>query len=153
QATNTVAAFGSSDSNGFVISFPSVNASGATTVSGTMTFGVGTQSDNALGGATVYALDQCGDIPTATYNNVTYSDTSCGSGSGTSFGAFLDTGTNALAVLDANTLSPIGISDCAQNTRGVGFYCASGGSAVISNIGLAGNGSVGSGMISLNIAD
>ena len=58
QATNPIAAFSSSDRNGLTITLPSVAATGATSVSGTMSFGIGTQSDNALPStATLYAVD------------------------------------------------------------------------------------------------
>ena len=68
QATNPVAAFTSTDRNGVVITLPPVGATGATSVTGTMTFGISTQTDNALGSVTLYALDPCGDFPTVTYN-------------------------------------------------------------------------------------
>lgn len=122
-------------------------------LSGTINFGIGTQTDNALGTVTLYAVDQCLDIPTVTFNGVPYSDTACTSGSGGS-GAFVDSGSNALLVSDATTLASFGISDCAQNTNGFPFYCVSGGgSATLSNISLLGEGNVGSNTISLNIED
>ena len=153
QATNVVAAFSSTDKNGVMITFPTVPPTGATTLSGTINFGINTQSDNGLGSVTVYALDQCLDILTVNFNNVDYSDTSCTTGSG-SAGAFVDAGSNALLVSDATSLGFLGISDCAQNTNGVGFYCVTGGgSATLSNILLAGFQGVGSNMISLNIKD
>jgi hypothetical protein len=153
QAANPVAAFGSQDKNGVMITLPAVSATGATSISGTMNFGIGTQSDNGLGNATLFAMDACGSLPTATFNNIAYSDTSCTSG-GSGMGAFLDTGSNALFILDANTLSSFGISNCAQNTHGSGFYCTSGGTAVtLPSVSLMGDGNVGSGSISLSIAD
>ena len=154
QAANPVAAFGSVDKNGFVITFPSVPATGASTLSGTMNFGIGTQSDNALGNVTLYAMDACGDFSSATFNGVSYPDSSCNTGSGTSFGAFLDTGSNALYVLDASTLSSFGISDCPSSSNLSRFYCVTGGGvAILSGISLMGNANVGVGTISLSIAD
>ena len=153
QATNAVAAFSSTDHNGVMITFPLIPAMGATTLSGTINFGIGTQTDNALGNVTLYAVNQCGDIPTVIFNNVTYTDTACSTGSGGS-GAFVDTGSNALVVSDAGTLASFGISDCAQNTNGFGFYCVTGGgSTTLPNIRLFGDGNVGSNSISLNIED
>ena len=152
QATNPIAAFTSSDKNGVMITLPAVGATGTVSVSGTMNFGIATQADNALGSATIYAMDPCGDFPTVTYNGITYSDTACTTGAGGS-GGFLDTGSNGLYVSDASTLAPLGIFDCLQNTAGSGFYCVTGGTATLSNIGLAGNGNVGTGSISLSIAD
>jgi hypothetical protein len=154
QSTNAVAAFSSLDKNGVMITFASVGATGASSpFSGAMNFGIGTQSDNALGSATLYAMDQCGDFPTVTFNGTAYSDTSCTSGSGTSFGGFLDTGSDALFVLDSGTLASFNsnIFDCASNTNGFGFYCVTG-SPVALPIALMGNG-VGSANISLSIAD
>jgi hypothetical protein len=154
QAVNPVAEFNSPDKNGVMITFPAVGATGATTLSGTMNFGIGTQTDNALGNVTLYAMDACGDFPNVTFNGISYSDSSCTTGSGTSFGAFLDTGSNALYVLDANTLSSFGIFDCPSSSNVSGFYCVTGGGTVtLSGISLVGNGNVGAGTISLNIAD
>jgi Protein of unknown function (DUF3443) len=91
------------DNNGVLISLPSVPADGVPTVSGSMIFGIGTQSDNALGSAQVYTPNQSGNIQTV-YQNV-------------SFDSFIDSGSNGLFVLDATTL---GIPDCTTSTS---FYC------------------------------
>ena len=153
QATNPVAAFSSSDNNGIVVTLPAIGAQGAASDAGTIAFGIGTQTDNTISGQTLYAMDPCGLFPTATFNGVAYSDTYCSNGSG-SLGAFLDTGTNTNAVSDAATLSSLGISDCAQGTAGFNYYCVSGGgTATLSNIALTGYNSVGSGSVSINIAD
>ena len=150
QAANPVAAFTSTDRNGVMITLPAVGATGATSVTGTMTFGISTQSDNALGSATIYSLDPCGDFPTVTYDGIAYTDTFC-NGTGTAFGGFLDTGSTGLYVSDAATLNFLGISDCAQNTNGAGFYCVTPGpTATLSNVSIFGNG-VGSGTTSLSI--
>jgi hypothetical protein len=154
QAANPVASFSSVDKNGVMITFPPVAATGATQVLGTINFGVSTQTDNALGTAKVFAFDPCGVLPTVTFNSNSYFDTSC-TGAGSGMGGFFDTGSTALYVLDANTLSSLGISDCPATSAGSGFYCVTGtgGTAMLSNIMLLGNGNIGSGAISLNIAD
>ena len=127
-----------------MITLQAVGATGATSVTGTMTFGIATQADNALGSATLYSLDPCGDFPTVTYDGIAYTDTFC-NGTGSGFGGFLDTGSTGLFVSDASTLNFLGISDCGQNTYGAGFYCVSPGTtATLSNIAISGNG-VGSG--------
>ena len=139
QATNAVAAFTSTDRNGVVITLPSVGATGSTTVSGTMTFGIATQADNALGSATVYPLDPCGDFPTVIYDGISYTDTNC-SGTGIGLGGFLDTGSTGLYVSDASTLNFLGISDCGQGTAGDGFYCVSPGpTATLANVQFTAN--------------
>ena len=115
QPVNPVAAVASSDNNGVLVTLPSVPATGAAngTITGSLTFGIGTQSDNALpGGATVYGLDQYGNIPQVTYNGVRYT-----SPTNTNV---LDTGSNAFLFLDATTLAPSGIIQCADAP---GFYC------------------------------
>lgn len=153
QATNPVAAFTSTDRNGVVITLPSVGATGGTSVTGTMTFGIATQSDNALGSATLYSLDPCGDFPTVTYDSIAYTDTFC-NGTGSGLGGFLDTGSTGLYVSDAATLSFLGISDCGPTTNGAGFYCVSPGTtATLSNIVLTGNGLVSATLSSLSIFD
>ena len=153
QAANPVAAFTSTDRNGVVIALPTVGATGATSVTGTMTFGISTQADNALGNATLYSLDPCGDFPTITYDGISYTDTFCNTGTGSAFGGFLDTGSTGLYVSDASTLNFLGISDCGSSTNGAGFYCVSPGlTATLSNIAILGNG-VGSGTTSLTIYD
>lgn len=91
------------DNNGALVSLPSVPDTGAPSVSGSLIFGIGTQSDNALGGAQVLLTDSNGNLQTV-YQNVSYS-------------SFIDTGSNALYFLDATTL---GIIDCPDNTS---FYC------------------------------
>lgn len=152
QAVNPVAQFSGTDNNGVMITLPSVPSSGAMSVSGTMNFGIGTRSDNALGNATIYALDPCEDFPTVTFNGISYTDTFC-TGTGSGLGGFLDTGSNALYISDANTLKSFGISDCASITRGSGFYCVTGGMTTLSPVNFVGFGGVGSANISLNIND
>ena len=57
QVTNPVVMF-ATDNNGSSITFPSVPSSGESTATGTLTFGIGTQSNNGLGNATVYTPNQ-----------------------------------------------------------------------------------------------
>jgi hypothetical protein len=84
------------DNNGVLISLPSVPEQGARTVSGSLIFGIGTQSDNALGSARVYTTDDVGNFST-TFGGNTYSS------------SYLDTGSNGLYFLDSST---IGIPEC-----------------------------------------
>jgi hypothetical protein len=140
QVWNPVAAFSSSDNNGVLITLPSIPAAGAAdgTISGTMIFGVGTQTDNVFSSsATLYALDEYGNFPQVSYNGIAYDSPNNGS--------FIDSGSNALFVLDATTL---GISDCTDN----GYYCPSQ-TLTLSGISISGYDSVGSGTVSLSIAN
>jgi hypothetical protein len=76
---NPVSAF-PVDNNGVVISLPAVAPPGAKSLSGTVTFGIGTQPNNSLGGAAVYASGSSGELTTV-YKGVPMS-------------SFLDTGSN-----------------------------------------------------------
>jgi hypothetical protein len=103
QVQNPVAAFGT-DSNGVLVELPAV-ASSTTTVSGSLIFGIGTQSDNGLGSAHVYTIDpKTGNINT--------------NFKGKPYPSFLDTGSNAYFFLDIATT---GLPTCPS--PGNGFYC------------------------------
>jgi hypothetical protein len=99
QVTNPVVDF-ETDNNGVIIELPSVpDPDGSATASGSLVFGIGTESNNGLGSATVLTADpNYGDI-TATYadNQLPYS--------------YFDTGSNAY-YLDASALSPATLPDC-----------------------------------------
>jgi hypothetical protein len=92
------------DNNGVMIQLPSVPAGGALTVTGSLVFGIGTQSDNALGSARVLTVDQIGNFTTV-FNNQSYSS------------SFIDSGSNGLFFLDPATT---GLPLCRVSTD---FYC------------------------------
>ena len=96
------------DNNGVLISLPAIPDAGAPSASGSMIFGIGTQSDNALGTAQVYTTDNVGNF-TTTYNGTDYPK------------SFLDTGSNGMFFLDATKLASAGIIECVGNNAG--FYC------------------------------
>ncbi len=116
QVANPVAFF-TKDNNGVEILLPAISSAGAPSLpytsadgtslipAGLLVFGVGTESNNALGTASIYATDENGNFPTVVYNGNSY----------TSDG-FLDTGSNALYVSDAQTL---GTQNCTDNP----YYC------------------------------
>jgi hypothetical protein len=99
QLQNPVALF-PTDNNGVLIQLPAVAAGGAVTVAGTMIFGIGTQSDNALGAARVLTVDANGNLSTS-YGSQSYGGSYIDSGSNGNF--FLDTRTTGLPLC---TVSP-----------------------------------------------
>jgi Protein of unknown function (DUF3443) len=86
---NPVALF-PQDNNGVLIKLPAVSAAGATSLTGSLIFGIGTQPNNALVTATVYATDSYGNFST-TFNGVTNT-------------SYIDSGSNALFFNDTFTL-------------------------------------------------
>ncbi|MGB7281372.1 MAG: DUF3443 domain-containing protein [Candidatus Acidiferrum sp.] len=90
QVQNPVVLF-ATDNNGVVIKLEAVTGAEAS-VSGSLIFGIGTQSNNALGSATVYTVDPSDGNFSTTFKGVLYDDES-----------FLDTGSNGLYFLDSNT--------------------------------------------------
>ncbi len=104
QVQNPVVLF-PADNNGVLIDLPAVTGA-ETSVSGSLIFGIGTQSDNALGSATVYALDTSFGNFNTTFNNVSYPDE-----------AFLDTGSNGLYFPASNVAALV---PCTDNTF---WYC------------------------------
>lgn len=102
QVQNPVALF-STDNNGVILELPAVTGPEAS-VSGSMVFGIGTQSNNGLNGAVVYTLNQFGNITTS-FNNQSYNE------------SFLDSGSNGLYFL---TSKIAGIPVCTDATF---FYC------------------------------
>jgi hypothetical protein len=101
QVQNPVALF-DQDNNGVIIQLPAVTAPVAS-LSGSMVFGIGTQSNNGLGNAQIFPLNSNGEF-TTTFK-------------GKSYPSFVDSGSNGLFFLDAATT---GLPDCATAS---GFYC------------------------------
>lgn len=102
QVQNPVSLF-ATDNNGVIIELPSVDGSAAT-VTGSLVFGIGTQSNNGLGSATVYTLDSNGFITTQ-FDGQPYQN------------SFLDSGSNGIFFLDSATTGLLG---CGGPD---GFYC------------------------------
>ncbi len=80
QVANPVAMF-SRDNNGVLIQFAPQGDADQPSASGGLFFGIGTQSNNALGTATVYALDPTYGTLQTTYDGVTLSQSYIDSGS------------------------------------------------------------------------
>lgn len=120
------------DNNGLLISLPSVPDTGAPTASGSMMFGVGTQSDNGLGSAQVFTTDVQGNF-TTTYSGKAYSS------------SYIDSGSNGIFFLDSATL---GINTCSGGNSS--FYCpAATTNYTATNMGANGT----SGSVSFSIAN
>jgi hypothetical protein len=71
QLQNPVALF-STDNNGVVIQLPAVGAAGVATVSGSLIFGIGTQSNNGIGSAAVLTVDPNTGLIGTTFNGQAY---------------------------------------------------------------------------------
>jgi hypothetical protein len=109
QVQNPVALF-PTDNNGVIVELPSVPAAGAVSATGALVFGIGTQSNNQLGSASVLSLGLTPanflDI-TTTYKGTQYPQ------------SFVDSGSNGLFFLDSNTT---GLPLCLSSSF---FYCPS----------------------------
>jgi hypothetical protein len=103
QVVNPVAMF-ATDNNGVIVELPAVSADGEPSVSGSLVFGIGTQSNNGLGSATVYSAPD-GSFTTS-YNGQSYP------------GSFIDSGSNGYFFLDS---SLTGLANCGNDAAG--FYC------------------------------
>jgi hypothetical protein len=80
QVTNPVANF-AADNNGVLIELPDVPDSGALSVTGTMTFGIGSQSNNLLGSATVLKSSSVSGYVTTVFGGSQYGSSFIDSGS------------------------------------------------------------------------
>lgn len=103
QVQNPVASF-AEDNNGVVLQLPSTAS--AARLTGTLTFGIGTQDNNALSGKQVFRPDNFGNLKT--------------SFKGQTYAGFIDSGSNGYFFLDSETT---GLANCSSSEKG--FYCPS----------------------------
>ena len=108
QVANPVAML-AQDNNGILFRMNNIAASGAATATGSLIFGIGTQTNNALGAAGIYDLNAHGNLTTV-YSGISGTATFTNA-------AFLDTGSNALFFPDS------GIPACSATSVAPGFYC------------------------------
>ena len=101
QVSNPVNFF-AADNNGVIVELPGVSGTGAATLSGSLVFGINTQSNNTFGSASVATASADLAYVQATYNGTVYDN-----------GA-LDSGSNAVYFTDSS------ITACTQS---VGLYC------------------------------
>jgi hypothetical protein len=127
QVQNPVSLF-PTDNNGVIIELPSVSGAAAT-VTGSLVFGIGTETNNSLGSATIYTLNEDADITTQ-YNGQSYPE------------SFLDSGSNGYYFLDSTVT---GYPNCDK-----GFYCPTS-TQNLSATNVGANGS--SGTINFSVAD
>jgi hypothetical protein len=143
QVSNPVAFF-IKDNNGVEIILPSISPTGAPSIpyvnadgtglipAGQLIFGVGTESNNALGSATLYALDSNGNFPEVVYNGSTYTS-----------GGSVNSAVNSLYLANPLTL---GVQNCTDNP----YYCPSSTTPVsLTTYGVNGT----SGSVTVNIAN
>jgi Protein of unknown function (DUF3443). len=104
QVANPVANF-AADNNGVIVQMPPVSSTGASSATGTLVFGIGTQSNNALAVSQTFLTDGYGDL-NGVYN-------------GTAVQTFFDSGSNAYFFADSSLASPA----CPSNFAS--FYCPS----------------------------
>lgn len=102
QVVQPVVKFGA-DNNGVVIQFPAVNGV-AGTLAGSLIFGIGTQSNNQLGQATIFTLNNFDNFTTK------FSAQTLGT-------SFIDSGSNGLFFTDSS------IPQCASSSIAPGFFC------------------------------
>ena len=100
QVSNPVAAF-AVDNNGSVLTLPPISADGARGVAGTLIFGIGTQTNNALGAETIQTLDPDDYTFVTNFN-------------GHQYVGFIDSGSTFTTFADS------AISQCPDAS---GFYC------------------------------
>ncbi len=108
QLPNPVAAF-AVDNNGTIITLPAVPQRGVASLVGTVTFGIGTQADNALGAAAVLPVTTSSSrlgpgVLTATYNGQALTQ------------SFFDSGSNDYFFIDTS------LAPCTANDL-ISFYC------------------------------
>jgi hypothetical protein len=109
QVQNPVTMF-TTDNNGTIITLPSVASAGAANVTGSLIFGVDTESNNASGTETVLPVSDVGYVTTV-FNGHTLDD------------SFIDSGSNATYFDDASiTQCP---SSGGSTTAISDFYCPS----------------------------
>ncbi|WP_283148499.1 DUF3443 family protein [Silvimonas soli] len=130
QIMNPVSLF-ASDNNGVAMTMQTVPATGASTAAGFLIFGIGTQSNNALGSATVYPIDANG-LLNMSYQSKTYSN------------SFLDSGSNLLFMPSAT-----GIAICTGTLPG--FLCPT--NAIAANVTVTGINGTPSNIVGLSIGN
>lgn len=103
QVNNPVIAF-ATDNNGVILALPAIASTGAATASGSLIFGISTQSNNSLGSAAVLSTDASGFF-TTTFDNQALDS------------SFIDSGSNAFFFADSS------LTACGSTVPLSDFYC------------------------------
>lgn len=118
QVTNPVALL-PTDNNGLIVELPAVSGSAAS-VTGSLVFGIGTETNNQLASTATVLTPVCEDLTTI-FDNQTYGITDANTCAGP--GSFIDSGSNGLFFPNA-----VNLQTCPSNSS-VGdlssFYCPS----------------------------
>jgi Protein of unknown function (DUF3443) len=130
QVPNPVTHF-AADNNGIIIDMPAVAATGAVTLSGSLIFGIDTQSDNQSGTQTVLTVDGNANL-LMTFNGQTLAD------------SFIDSGSNGIFFADSS------IATC-TNTQISTFYCP--GNTLTLGLSIQGNNGVMANNLTFNVGD
>jgi Protein of unknown function (DUF3443) len=104
QVVNPVVLF-PTDNNGVIVELPGLTNGVADSATGSLVFGIGTESNNGLGSATIYDVDTTYGNFTTVFNTVPYSDS-----------AFMDSGSEVLFFLDPTAT---GLPECTDSI----LYC------------------------------
>jgi hypothetical protein len=97
---------GVTDNNGIIIELPAVGATGAATVTGTLVFGIGTETNNALSAtATILTTDSYYGYVSVNFIGTNFPD------------SYLDSGSNAYYFNDSS------ITACGSSSVAPGFFC------------------------------
>ena len=97
---------GVTDNNGVIIELPPVGTTGAATVTGTLVFGIGTQTNNALSSsATILTTDSYYGYVSVNFIGMNFPD------------SYLDSGSNAYYFNDSS------ITACGSSSIAPGFFC------------------------------
>ncbi|MGI4862206.1 MAG: DUF3443 family protein [Janthinobacterium lividum] len=117
----------STDNNGTIVVLPTIASTGAVSATGQLIFGIGTETNNTLGSATIINTDSYGYF-TATWNGTKMAE------------SFIDSGSNGLFFVDSS------IAQCSTTSGAYGFYCptstVTGTAAIVSNTSTAETASV-----------
>jgi hypothetical protein len=130
QVQNPVTLF-TTDNNGTIISLPSVGDAGASDVTGSLIFGVGTESNNSVGMETVVPIATTGvnmGYLTTVFNGATLSS------------SFIDSGSNGMFFNDSS------ITVCSQ-AGFTNFYCPSSPDSLSAAFELAGGSTASEGFV------